>query len=289
VIRQATYRLIAADLRRAIETGEYAPGTTLPTISDLMARYGVAKSTARAAVRLLEDEGLVVARRRYGTVVRHRPDRQRIVKRRGVYRDELGYLFSDDSGDWRELRPTEIEYRPAPADLAPLLGVPTDTAALVRDRLLGDREHRAYRQIAVSWYPAKLVRGTVIERPRTGPGGTADRLEVDLGLGPLSWAEDVSAHAASPQEITDLALPPGVPVLRIVRVATSNKTGAVAEVCDTRLSGELYVARYPLRREPSARWPVRPASGHPTDPSTPAATQRDTPSRPGSPETEPNE
>lgn len=279
-MRQAVYRQIAADLRDAIARGEHAPGAVLPKITELMARYGVARQTVRDAIAVLEAEGLVEARRRRGTVVRQRPKRQRIVKRRAVYRDDLGYLFSNDSADWRELRPSIVEYRPTPPEIASLLRLPAGTDALVRDRLLGDRTQRERRQSVVSYFPGDLARGTVLERPRTGPGGTADRLEIDLGLGPLRWEEEISAEAAGAAEAANLDLPEGAPVLRIVRVAYSH-TGQPCEVCDTRMSGEQYIAAYPLRRDRTARWPVPPATAHPTDP--------DTPTKPQQPGTEANE
>lgn len=54
----APYRQIAAILRAGIESGEYAPGQRLPSISDLMQTYGVAHLTANKALRLLVTDGL---------------------------------------------------------------------------------------------------------------------------------------------------------------------------------------------------------------------------------------
>ena len=54
----APYRQIAAILRGAITSGEYAPGQRLPSISDLMGTYGVAHLTANKALRLLVTDGL---------------------------------------------------------------------------------------------------------------------------------------------------------------------------------------------------------------------------------------
>lgn len=280
-MRQAVYQRIAAELRDAIASGEYPPGSTLPQITALMARYGVARQTVRDAINVLETEGLVQAIRRRGTVVRARPERHRIVRHRAVYRDDLGYLFSSDSANWREVRPSVVEYRPAPTDIARLLGVPPGDDVLVRDRLLGDLSREERRQATTSYLPANVARGSAIELPRTGPGGIYDRLEQDLGYGPLTWAEEVSSQAATAADTAELLLPPGVPVLRVVRV-TSARSGRVVEVNDTHISAELYVLRYPLRREPSARWPVQPAAAHPTDPTTPPARSRDTPNHPQS-------
>jgi GntR family transcriptional regulator len=53
------YQQIAAILREAIQRGEIAPGRPVPSESQLMQRYGVARLTARKAVRVLAAEGLV--------------------------------------------------------------------------------------------------------------------------------------------------------------------------------------------------------------------------------------
>jgi len=53
------YLQIAAILRNAIERGEIAPGRPVPSETQLMQRYEVARLTARKAVRVLADEGLV--------------------------------------------------------------------------------------------------------------------------------------------------------------------------------------------------------------------------------------
>jgi DNA-binding GntR family transcriptional regulator len=53
------YLQLAAILRGRIESGQYPPGRALPSESTLMQEYGVARETARKAVRVLRDEGLV--------------------------------------------------------------------------------------------------------------------------------------------------------------------------------------------------------------------------------------
>lgn len=66
---------IANALRAAILTRKLAPGQQLPSGPDLMERYRVAKATASAAIKILQDEGLVVTRKGSGTYVRERTER----------------------------------------------------------------------------------------------------------------------------------------------------------------------------------------------------------------------
>lgn len=53
----APYRQVAAILRGRIESGEYPPGRRLPSINDLVGEFGVARTTAGKALRLLVDQG----------------------------------------------------------------------------------------------------------------------------------------------------------------------------------------------------------------------------------------
>ena len=56
---QPVYQQIAAILRAQIEAGELVPDRPIPSEAVLMQRYGVARETARKAVRVLVGEGLV--------------------------------------------------------------------------------------------------------------------------------------------------------------------------------------------------------------------------------------
>jgi GntR family transcriptional regulator len=53
------YRQVAAILRARIESGELAASRPVPSESTLMGEHGIARETARKAVRVLRDEGLV--------------------------------------------------------------------------------------------------------------------------------------------------------------------------------------------------------------------------------------
>jgi DNA-binding GntR family transcriptional regulator len=61
---------VRSDLERRIGSGEYRPGQRLPSIPQLMERYGVARVTIVKAVRALSAEGLVETRPGWGTFVR---------------------------------------------------------------------------------------------------------------------------------------------------------------------------------------------------------------------------
>lgn len=64
------YQQIAAFLRADIEAGTLAPGDPLPSELVIQQEFGVARGTARAVVRLLREEGLVVTLPGRGTFVK---------------------------------------------------------------------------------------------------------------------------------------------------------------------------------------------------------------------------
>ncbi|MEO8958068.1 MAG: GntR family transcriptional regulator [Rudaea sp.] len=68
--RRARYLQIADLLREEIRRGDHAVGQRFPAEAALCKRFAVSRHTARAAMRLLEDQGLVARRRGSGTTVR---------------------------------------------------------------------------------------------------------------------------------------------------------------------------------------------------------------------------
>jgi len=68
------YQQVAADLRARMESGEYPPGARMPSITELMKRYGVALATMNAAIRVLRAEGRIETEQGKGTFARKAPD-----------------------------------------------------------------------------------------------------------------------------------------------------------------------------------------------------------------------
>ncbi|WP_018341913.1 FadR/GntR family transcriptional regulator [Cytophaga aurantiaca] len=60
---------VAAKLQQLIASGEYKKGDKIPTEPELMARFGVGRSTVRESVRILANAGLVTVQQGKGTFV----------------------------------------------------------------------------------------------------------------------------------------------------------------------------------------------------------------------------
>jgi DNA-binding GntR family transcriptional regulator len=244
---------IARELRQAIDRGDYPYGTLIPKETELMAEHHVGRETVRRAVAQLTAEGILEPRRRRGTAVRARPARQRITRSRMVFRDQIGYYFDRVAQPWRPLRTPIVSRGPVPYDVAGLLDLEFGAEAVIRDRLMGDPVTGEPAQLATSYIPAALATEMpVLAEADTGPGGIYERLE-DAGHGPIRWGEAITARMPGPDEFRLLRLPPGVPLLRIVRLAVSS-VGRPLEVNDTRLDAERWEVGYPIARHASARW-----------------------------------
>lgn len=66
------YRQIAEIIRRRIESGKLEPDRPIPSEAAMQQEFGVARATARHAVELLREQGLVVTVPGLGTYVRKR-------------------------------------------------------------------------------------------------------------------------------------------------------------------------------------------------------------------------
>jgi DNA-binding FadR family transcriptional regulator len=73
------YEQIAAGIRADILTGRLQPGQRLPSELTLQQTFGVGRETARRAVALLRQEGLVTVARGHGVVVREQPEREDLI------------------------------------------------------------------------------------------------------------------------------------------------------------------------------------------------------------------
>ncbi|GAA1859582.1 hypothetical protein GCM10009836_44750 [Pseudonocardia ailaonensis] len=146
------YRQIAAHLRSQI-VGR-APGTKLPSESQLTSHYGVARMTVRAAMRALQDDGLVRSRQGAGVFVvdpaaTSDPAAPRPAEATGITPDFTVHALSAATALLRVHSPEE-QLRHL-ADLAAAVEVGT---GVVRRRLVDDRleadVRAASRQLAAA-------------------------------------------------------------------------------------------------------------------------------------------
>src|SRR4051794_11129225 len=130
------YRQIAAELRAAIRSGDYAPGDRLPGENDLMLRYDVARMTARQALGVLLHEGVAVARKGSGVFVRDfAPVIREALTRLSHDRWARGAsIWSADVPNRALETPPRVREDALPSRIAPLLGLDEGQPVYVRER-----------------------------------------------------------------------------------------------------------------------------------------------------------
>ncbi|MFD7547027.1 GntR family transcriptional regulator [Streptomyces sp. NPDC059816] len=240
------FRQVADALRAAITSGVYGPGDKLPSARELAGEYEITHVTASQAVAALKAEGLVESHVGRGVFVRAPADRRRIDRGRGVLSDERGYYFDAQAKGWVALAPSVLHWGTAPADVATLMGIGADEPTFRRERNMGPPGSTFPLQLATSYLPERIARGTRLEERDTGPTGIYGLMEAAGHV--LHWIEVCNARMPTPQERELLRLGDGVPVLRLLRV-TRNQHGECLEVNDTRMSAERFEVSY--RMDPS--------------------------------------
>ena len=190
---------LADELRARILAGEWRPGERLPSEPELARRRFVSRSSMRAAITVLEEDGFVSRKHGSGTYVTHRPSLP----------NDLGRNFGVSSMIARSgMQPGSVAESAgevaAPPAVAEALGIETGSpvSLLRRVRTADGRrvvdvsdwcrvEHLSPADLAVlgegSIYTALAERGLAVDHgvaeltPRNADGEVAERLDVPLG------------------------------------------------------------------------------------------------------------
>jgi GntR family transcriptional regulator len=192
-----------------IMSGDLAPGEQLPPVLQLVKDYHVANTTVQRALLQLKTEGFLESQRGRGVYVR---DKQPFVVRVAAYTAPTAGAFS-----FKLL--TINETSPVPADVAAGLMIAKDDTAVLRYRLnLYDGD-----PVALSWsyYPTRIAAGSALAGRAKIRGG-APRALTDLGYPQRRFIDRVSARPPTTEELLNLQLPAGMPVLRRLRVVYSD-------------------------------------------------------------------
>ena len=78
---RAVYEQLRDILAARIATGEWKPGTAIPSEADLAREFGVSAGTTRKALKLLEAERLLTRRQGHGTIVNDPASGERTARR----------------------------------------------------------------------------------------------------------------------------------------------------------------------------------------------------------------
>jgi GntR family transcriptional regulator len=210
---------IATWLRDGITRGELAPGDRLPGERDLADRLGVSRMTLRQALSELETAGdLVRVAGRAGGAFVAEPRVEVDLTHLSGLTDQL--RRAGRRAGARVLVARRVVPEP---DIAAALGLAGRAQAVQVVRV------RSANQLPVavetSWFPARLVPGML---DQTLSGSLYAVLRKRYGHEPVSAVERLEPMLATHELAAHLAVAPGVPLLRVERVA-QDAAGTVVE------------------------------------------------------------
>ncbi len=148
--RSSLRHRIADDLRERLETGQFLAGARLPSEPELARTLGVSRSSLRAAIALLEADGLLRRMHGSGTFVTERP----------LLRNDLSQNFGvSELIAATGLEPGTVDARaarqPAPAQVAEAFGIDPGTPLSVLHRVRTASGRRVVESI--DWCPEELL------------------------------------------------------------------------------------------------------------------------------------
>jgi DNA-binding GntR family transcriptional regulator len=225
------YAQVISELQRRIESGEYPPGSLLPSEHQLSAEFGTARPTVVRALRVLRQEGWIDTQQGKGSFVRGRPALA------GVSADRRGQteLDRDESREPGEL--ISAGRSPAPARVAALLGVDEGAELVSRRRLVRDDGEAS--EIVTWWLSPGLADQTGLGRPDPVLGGIRSLLARTAGVRIDHVIERVTARRADPHEAKLLGIFRSAPVLALY-VSARDATGHPVLALDVAMAGDLH-------------------------------------------------
>lgn len=184
------YARVIEELRRRIESGEYPPGSLMPSEHQLSDEFQITRATVVRALRVLRADGWIETQQGKGSFVRGRPalaglDAQRPGEE-ALNRDE-----GREQGDL-----IEVGASAPPPRVAALLNAAENGPVIARRRLV--RRDGEPSEIVTWWIPVPLAEGTDLASPDPLHGGVRAHLARRRGIRIDHVIEQVTArHPAS--------------------------------------------------------------------------------------------
>jgi GntR family transcriptional regulator len=186
------YAQVVTEIQRRIESGEYPPGSLLPSEHQLSDEFQIARPTAVRALRVLREDGWIETQQGKGSFVRGRPALAGLEARRPG-EDALNRDESDEPGQL-----IEVGVSAPSARVAALLGLAAGADALTRRLLVRDDAEAS--EIITWWVPRSLAEGTDLAGEVPLRGGVRAHLARRKGIRIDHVVEQVVARHPTSQE-----------------------------------------------------------------------------------------
>ena len=201
------YAQVIDELRRRIESGEYAPGSLLPSEHQLSEEFQIARPTVVRALRVLRQDGWIETQQGKGSFVRGRPALAGLEAVRPG-EEALSRGESREPGDL-----IEAGLSVPPARVTVLLGKAGDAGVVCRRRLV--RQEDEPSEIITWWVPAHLAEGTGLASAEPVQGGVRAHLARRKGVRIDHVLEQVVARHPMGQEAKLLGVAKTGPMLAL--------------------------------------------------------------------------
>jgi DNA-binding GntR family transcriptional regulator len=223
------YAQVIDELRRRIESGEYPPGSLLPSEHQLSDEFQIARPTVVRALRVLRQDGWIETQQGKGSFVRGRPALAGLESPRtgeqALNRDE-----SREPGDL-----IDAGLAAPPARVAALLGAAGKDEVLARKRIV--RQDGEASELVTWWVPAALAEGTDLASAEPLHGGVRGHLARRKGVRVDHVLEQVTARHPTNAEARLLGAGKSAPMLAMY-VAARDASGEPVLVLEVVMPGD---------------------------------------------------
>ena len=201
------YYQLESRLRKWILSGEIPPEHPLPGEETLAVQYGVSRITVRQALRLLENDGLIVRIRGKGTFVSPQPPRVESTRFAGFIEDLIAL------GVHSEVKLLSMEMINPPDHLRERFQLEVNDRLLKIEKIrLVEGEPFSY---VINYLPSEI--GERIRAVDLAEKPLLEILEEKLGLLPVEAEQTIEAASADAHVAGHLDVPIGDPLLKVER------------------------------------------------------------------------
>jgi len=220
------YQQLAAYFGGLIAQGELQEGDALPTETSLCKILGISRSTVRQAFQLLEDDGVIVRKKRVGTRV-CKPKLKRSLNNLYNFTTEMQAM---------DLRPSSriVSFTTVhpPAKIAETLNLQPDQDAFRIERLrLADGEPLL---LETAYIPVSVCETLTREQLTDSLYATITECS---GFAPMEAVETYEAVTLGKRDAQLLKVKAGDPAFRVVRISR-NTAGEIFEYCEELARGD---------------------------------------------------
>ncbi len=204
------YYQVQHTISQRISRGEYAPGSQLPSESELSRELGVSRVTVREALRVLAQENVLVKIQGRGTFVADNP---LIAQPSRKFTGSLEDLY--DQLDRVSVKNVDIAQIPITDEFRSLLGLADDVKEVVRIKRTRYVDDAPYAY-TINVLPLEI--GTHLNKHNLHSSPLVRILEEELKIQISDAHETITASAADTEVAQSLDLPFLSPVMHVRRV-----------------------------------------------------------------------